>query len=89
MLRTSRDETGACAFGAQGQVLEANRAASSDPPPSFKRTITLTEENGVTTLTLFAEFEDIDRRERVRMRGFVAGTLESYDRLEQHLEALA
>ena len=62
---------------------------AGDPPPSFKRTITLTEANGVTTLTLFAEFENLDRRDSVRKRGFVAGTLESYDRLEQHLEALA
>ncbi len=60
-----------------------------DRPPSFKRTITFTEANGVTTLTLFAEFENVDTRERVRRRGFVAGTLESYDRLQQHVEAHA
>lgn len=59
-----------------------------DPPPSFKRTITFTEADGVTTLTLFAEFEDLARRDSARNRGFIAGTLESYDRLEQLLEAL-
>jgi uncharacterized protein YndB with AHSA1/START domain len=59
-----------------------------EPPPSFKRTLTFTEANGVTTLTLFAEFDSMDRRDSVRKRGFVEGTLESYDRLATHLEAL-
>ena len=59
-----------------------------EPPPSFKRTLTFAETDGVTTLTLFAEFDSLDRRESVRKRGFVEGTLESYDRLATHLEAL-
>jgi uncharacterized protein YndB with AHSA1/START domain len=60
-----------------------------NPPPSFKRTLTLTEADGVTTLTLFAEFETMDERDRAKRRGFIEGTLESYDRLAQQLEALA
>jgi uncharacterized protein YndB with AHSA1/START domain len=52
-----------------------------NPPPSFKRTLTFTEENGRTTLTLFAEFDNFDARERAARRGFIEGTIESYDRL--------
>ena len=65
------------------QVFEGN------PPPSFKRTLTFTEANGVTTLTLFAEFESFDERDRVKRRGFIEGTLESYVRLAELVEALA
>jgi uncharacterized protein YndB with AHSA1/START domain len=60
-----------------------------NPPPSFKRTLTFTEADGVTTLTLFAEFETMDERDRAKRRGFIEGTLESYDRLAQQLEAFA
>lgn len=58
-----------------------------NPPPSFKRTLTFTEQDGRTTLTLFAEFDDMDGREAAARRGFVEGTLESYDRLAAHLAA--
>ena len=60
-----------------------------NPPPSFKRTLTFTEANGVTTLRLFAEFEDVATRDSVARRGFAAGTLESYAKLAAHLESLA
>jgi uncharacterized protein YndB with AHSA1/START domain len=59
-----------------------------NPPPSFRRTLTFTEENGRTTLTLFAEFDAMEQREAAARRGFIEGTLESYDRLAVHLEAL-
>lgn len=59
-----------------------------NPPPSFKRTLIFAEDNGRTTLTLFAEFETLDQREGARRRGFIEGTLSSYDKLADHLEAL-
>lgn len=57
-----------------------------NPPPTFVRTITFTEENGRTTLTLRAEFDAAADRERAMKRGFIEGTLESYDRLARLLE---
>lgn len=58
-----------------------------NPPPSFMRTLTFTEAHGRTTLTLFAEFDDMEQRTGAARRGFVEGTLESYDRLAAHLAA--
>jgi uncharacterized protein YndB with AHSA1/START domain len=52
-----------------------------NPPPSFVRTITFTEEGGKTTLTMRAEFDATADRERVMKRGFVEGTLQSFERL--------
>lgn len=76
------------------RIVYRNRVIENDvwdgnPPPSFKRTLTFTEANGITTLTLFAEFETFEQRDGARRRGFIEGTLESYDRLADHLEALA
>jgi uncharacterized protein YndB with AHSA1/START domain len=71
----------------RNRVVESE-AFAGNPPPSFKRTLTFTEANGVTTLRLFAEFESLDQRDAVRRRGFIEGTLESYDRLAEHMEAL-
>jgi uncharacterized protein YndB with AHSA1/START domain len=71
----------------RNRVVEAE-AFDGNPPPSFKRTLTFTEANGVTTLRLFAEFETLEQRENARRRGFIEGTLESYDRLAEHMEAL-
>ena len=71
----------------RNRVVEAE-VFDGNPPPSFKRTLTFTEANGVTTLRLFAEFESLEQREGVRRRGFIEGTLESYDKLATHLEAL-
>lgn len=72
----------------RNRVVEAE-VWDGNPPPSFKRTLTFTETNGVTTLRLFAEFETPEQRESARRRGFIEGTLESYDKLAEHLEALA
>jgi uncharacterized protein YndB with AHSA1/START domain len=72
----------------RNRVVEAE-AFGDNPPPSFKRTLTFTENHGITTLTLFAEFETMDERDRAKRRGFIEGTLESYDRLADHMEALA
>ena len=66
----------------QGEVWGDN------PPPSFVRTLTFTEANGVTTLTLVAAFDAPEQRDAAMRRGFAQGTLESYDRLAAHLEAL-
>jgi uncharacterized protein YndB with AHSA1/START domain len=71
----------------RNRVMEAE-VFNGNPPPSFKRTLTFTEANGVTTLRLFAEFESLEQRDGVRRRGFIEGTLESYDRLAEHMEAL-
>jgi uncharacterized protein YndB with AHSA1/START domain len=71
----------------RNRVVEAE-AFGDNPPPSFRRTLTFAEANGRTTLTLFAEFETLDQRDGARRRGFVEGTLESYDKLADHLEAL-
>ena len=71
----------------RNRVVESE-AFDGNPPPSFKRTLTFTEANGVTTLRLFAEFETLEQRESARRRGFIEGTLEGYDRLAEHMEAL-
>jgi uncharacterized protein YndB with AHSA1/START domain len=60
---------------AEGEVWGDN------PPPSFLRTITFTEEDGRTTLTMRAEFDSPADRERAMRRGFAEGTRESYERL--------
>jgi len=60
-----------------------------NPPPSFVRTLRFSEENGRTTLTLEARFDTLAERDRAMQRGFAQGTLESYDRLAAHLEALS
>lgn len=65
----------------QGEVWGDN------PPPSFRRTLSFVEAKGMTKLTLFAEFESFESRESARKRGFIEGTLESYDRLAAQLEA--
>ncbi len=57
-----------------------------NPPPSFVRTITFTEEDGRTTLTMRAEFDAAADRERIMKRGFVDGTLQSFTRLAALLE---
>ncbi len=76
-----------------GRIVYRNAAPQGEvwgnnPPPSFVRTLTFTEANGVTTLTLVAAFETPEQRDAAMRRGFAQGTLESYDRLAAHLEAL-
>lgn len=57
-----------------------------NPPPSFTRTLTFVDLGEHTLLRLDAVFETRDQREAARRRGFVEGTLESYDKLAALLE---
>lgn len=59
-----------------------------NPPPAFTKTLTFTEADGRTTLTLVCTFDTEAHREAVIRRGFIAGTNESYDKLEAHLQTL-
>jgi uncharacterized protein YndB with AHSA1/START domain len=59
-----------------------------NPPPSFVRTLTFTEEDSRTTLTLRAEFDSAADKQRTMARGFKDGTEESYDRLAALLQTL-
>jgi uncharacterized protein YndB with AHSA1/START domain len=56
-----------------------------NPPPSFVRTITFTENEGRTTLTMRAEFDSPENKDVVVRRGFVAGTNSSFDKLNELL----
>lgn len=58
-----------------------------NPPPSFVRTLTFIEIAKETELTLHAEFQSFEQRDAARRRGFVEGTLESYDKLAAALDA--
>jgi uncharacterized protein YndB with AHSA1/START domain len=60
----------------------------NNPPPSFVRTITFEEADGRTTLTLRAEFDSAEDKQRAVRRGFVEGTNESYDRLAELLGSI-
>jgi len=60
-----------------------------NPPPSFIRTLTFANDAGATLLTLHARFESFEQRDGARRRGFVEGTLESYDKLAALLEQSA
>ncbi len=57
-----------------------------NPPPSFVRTLTFTEQGGRTTLVLRAEFDTAAGKQAATARGFVQGTNESYDKLAALLE---
>lgn len=68
------------------RIVYRNAPAAGDvwgdnPPPSFVRTITFTEADGRTTLTMRADFDTAENRERAMKRGFVEGTLESLEKL--------
>jgi uncharacterized protein YndB with AHSA1/START domain len=74
------------------RIVFRNSAVESEtwkgnPPPSFVRTITLTESGGRTTLTMRAEFATVEEKARTAARGFVQGTDESFDRLAALLAA--
>lgn len=59
-----------------------------NPPPGFTKTVTLTElEGGRTELKLVCTFDTVEHREAVIRRGFVLGTNESFDKLEEQLAA--
>lgn len=56
-----------------------------NPPPAFTKTLTLEEAGGKTILTLVCSFDTAEQREAVVRRGFVLGTNESFDKLEDYL----
>ena len=56
-----------------------------NPPPGFTKTLTFTEANGKTTLTLLCTFDTETHREAVVRRGFEQGTNQSFDKLEDYL----
>lgn len=56
-----------------------------NPPPGFTKTLSFSEANGKTTLTLLCTFDTVEHREAVVRRGFELGTNQSFDKLEHHL----
>lgn len=59
-----------------------------NPPPGFTKTLSFSETDGRTTLTLVCTFDTEQHREAVIRRGFVPGTNESFDKLEDHLRTI-
>lgn len=59
-----------------------------NPPPGFTKTLTLEEVGMQTLLRLVCTFDSVEHKEAVARRGFVTGTNESFDKLEEHLRAL-
>ncbi len=58
----------------------------SNPPPGFTKALSFEEvAGGRTKLTLVCTFDTMEHREAVIRRGFIAGTNESFDKLEVHL----
>jgi uncharacterized protein YndB with AHSA1/START domain len=54
-----------------------------NPPPMFDRTITFEEPApGTTLLTIRAVFGTLEHKDAVARRGWVDGTIESFDKLE-------
>jgi uncharacterized protein YndB with AHSA1/START domain len=54
-----------------------------NPPPSFERSITFEDLGGTKTLlTIRAEFGSLEHKDAVVRRGWIAGTNESFDKLE-------
>lgn len=58
-----------------------------NPPPAFTKTVTFEEADGgtKTLLTLVASFDTATHREAVIRRGFIAGTNESFDKMDELL----
>jgi uncharacterized protein YndB with AHSA1/START domain len=56
-----------------------------NPPPSFVRIITFTEDEGRTTLTMRAEFDSRENKDAVARRGWINGTNSSFDKLAELL----
>ena len=52
-------------------------------------TLTLVEEDGVTTLTARAEYGSLEDRDGMLRSGMEEGARETYERLEEYLEVLA
>ena len=60
-----------------------------NPPPGFTKTLTFEEiAGGKTLLTLVCSFDTEAHREAVIRRGFVIGTNQSFDKLEDYLTDL-
>lgn len=51
--------------------------------------LTLTEEDGTTTLAVRTSFDSLEALEGMLASGMEAGAAETYDRLEEHLRTLA
>ena len=51
-------------------------------------TMTLTEEDGKTTITSTSLFDDVEQRDGMLASGMETGAAESYDRLAELLEKL-
>lgn len=58
-----------------------------NPPPGFTKTVSFTEIDGGTLLTLVCTFDKPEHKEAVTRRGFSIGTNESFDKLEALLAA--
>ncbi|HVY50447.1 MAG TPA: SRPBCC domain-containing protein [Devosia sp.] len=56
-----------------------------NPPPAFTKTLVLEEIGRKTRLTLTCTFDSEAHRDAVVRRGFVTGTNESWDKLEEYL----
>jgi uncharacterized protein YndB with AHSA1/START domain len=59
-----------------------------NPPPSFTKTLTLTEADGQTVLAVVCTFDAAAQKNAVVRRGFITGTNQSFDKLERHLKTL-
>jgi len=59
-----------------------------NPPPGFTKTLSFSEANGKTTLTLVCTFDEAAHKDAVVRRGFSAGTNQSFDKLEAHLREI-
>jgi uncharacterized protein YndB with AHSA1/START domain len=59
-----------------------------NPPPGFTKTLTFEEVGNQTRLTLVCTFDTQAQKDAVIRRGFVTGTNESFDKLEEHLTTL-
>ncbi|MBI4920438.1 MAG: SRPBCC domain-containing protein [Devosia nanyangense] len=57
-----------------------------NPPPAFTKTLTFVDDgHGRTLLKLVCTFDTEEHKERIARRGFVLGTNESFDKLEDYL----
>ncbi|MEO6394727.1 MAG: SRPBCC domain-containing protein [Devosia sp.] len=59
-----------------------------NPPPGFTKTLSFEVAGDKTRLTLVCSFDTTEHRDAVVRRGFVVGTNESFDKLEERLKAL-
>jgi uncharacterized protein YndB with AHSA1/START domain len=65
------------------------RIFGDNPPPGFTKTLTFTEADGRTTLTLVCSFDQSAHKDAVARRGFAIGTNQSFDKLERYLKEMS